>query len=239
MITHERLVEDVAARTRLATGEAGHVLRVALAVLAHRLPAPQRRRLRQAVPGPERDAAMAVVPPATGGRSELLEEIARNLQTTVERALFLARAALSPLAEADPGLTRELRGVLPREFGVLFEAPDPYPERRHAGVDAPAALTEEELDAELSRRPQWSGDAHHLTRVVALPDDRLPPLLSQLDRDAEDLNHRYEHHRVADGVSFTVHTRSIDAVTRLDLDLADRIDAAVVAVGSGGRPGPG
>lgn len=40
-----------------------------------------------------------------------------------------------------------------------------------------------------------------------------------------------------DGVTFVLYTRSVDAVTALDIELADRIDAAITAVGSGGRPG--
>lgn len=238
MITHERLVEEVAARAHLdGTAEAGRVVRVTLAALSHRLEMPQRQRLRQAVPGPERDAALATVPPTDGGRVEYAQEIGRHLGTPPERASFLARTVLSYLAQEDAGLGQELRDSLPAEFAELFSVPELYPERRHAATDAPAPLTPEELEAELRRRPQWGGDLHQLVRTAALPGDRIPPLLNQVGKDSRELNHRCEHESDDSGITFRLRTRSVDAVTPLDLALADRIDAAIAAVGSGGRPG--
>ncbi|MGN9795916.1 4a-hydroxytetrahydrobiopterin dehydratase [Streptomyces sp. OZ13] len=89
----------------------------------------------------------------------------------------------------------------------------------------------------MGRRPAWSGDTGRLTRTVALPEDRLPPLVDAVRRAGADLSHRADWELTGDGVVFSLRTRSVDAVTRLDLELADRIDAAVEAVGSGGRPG--
>ncbi|MCF6526610.1 DUF2267 domain-containing protein [Streptomyces sp. JJ36] len=237
MIVHERLVEEVAAQARLTDEEALRVLRVTLAALTHRLEMPQRRRLRSAVPGPERDAALATVPPARGGPAELWEEIGRNLGVPPERARHLARIVMSQVDAGEPDLTRELRESLPADFAELFTAPEERTARDNPATQAPAPLSREELDAALRRRPEWSGDAHGLTRTVSLPEDRLPPLLNQVDRDARDLRHTCERERTGGGVTFVLRTRSVDAVTAVDLDLADRIDDAVAAVGSGGRPG--
>jgi pterin-4a-carbinolamine dehydratase/uncharacterized protein (DUF2267 family) len=238
MITHEPLVEHVAAQARLSgTDEAARVVKVTLAALAHQLEVPRRQRLRQALPGPERDAAMVTVPPAGGGATELAREIGHNLETPPEHARYLVRTVLSEIAEADPELGQVLREGLPPDCASLFQAPEPYPERMHAATVAPAPLTTAELATELRRRPQWSGTSHHLTRTVALPADRLPPLLNQINKDSRALNHRCDHEQTDDGITFFLHTRSVDAVTALDLELADRIDAAVTAVGSGGRPG--
>ncbi|GAA4934388.1 DUF2267 domain-containing protein [Streptomyces coeruleoprunus] len=238
MITHERLTEDVARRGHLSgSDETVRVIRVVLGALAHRLDMPQRRRLREAMPGPERDAAQATVPASSSGVTDLLAEVGRHLDAPPERALFLAQAVVSRIAEEDPDLGRELGEHLPDDFAPLFAPPEPHPERAHSAADAPAPLTEEELAAELGRRPQWSSDGRRLTRAVALPEDRFPPLLNAVERAARDVNHRADWKRTDDGMAFTLYTRSVDAVTRLDLELADRIDAAVAAVGSGGHPG--
>lgn len=238
MIIHEPLVEKVAAQARLAdTDEAARVVKVTIAALAHQLEMPQRQRLRQELPGPERDAALVIVPPAGGGARELAIEIGHNLETPPERARYLAQTVLSEISEADPDLAHELRDGLPSDCTSLFRAPEPYPERMYATAEAPAPLTAGELDAELRRRPQWSGTLQHLTRTVGLPADRIAPLLNQVDRDCRDLNHRCDHEQTGGGITFVLRTRSVDAVTALDLELADRIDAAVSAVGSGGRPG--
>jgi pterin-4a-carbinolamine dehydratase/uncharacterized protein (DUF2267 family) len=238
MITHEHLTEEVRRRAALPdTDAATRVTRVVLGALSHRLEMPQRRHLRQALPGPEQDAAYATVPPSGDGVTDLLAEAGRHLEVPPERALLLAQAVLSEIAEADPALGRELRDHLPGDYAPLFSPPATYPERRHSATDSPAPLTSAELAAELGRRPAWSGDTGRLTRTVALPEDRLPPLLDAVRRAGADLSHRADWELTGDGVVFSLRTRSVDAVTRLDLELADRIDAAVEAVGSGGRPG--
>ncbi|MBT2365671.1 DUF2267 domain-containing protein [Streptomyces sp. ISL-10] len=105
MITHADLTQAVARRAGLADAdEAVRVTRVVLGTLAHRLPMPQRRRLRAALPGPEQDAAYATVPAAADDVTGLLAEAGRHLDTPPERALLLARAVVSQIAEAEPGL---------------------------------------------------------------------------------------------------------------------------------------
>lgn len=125
MITHERLAEAVASQAHLKSqDEALRAVRVTVAALAHRLDMPRRRRLRQAMPGPEKDAAYAIVPPAGDAYTGLLPEIARHLDTTQERAGYLARAVLSELAEEDQDLGQDLRTWLPTEYGELFIHPE-------------------------------------------------------------------------------------------------------------------
>lgn len=238
MIAHERLVKAVDGKARLGGVDAARrAVGVTLATLARRLDAPRRQRLREALPGPERDAAWITAPGAGGGVGELLEDVARNLEDTREHARYVTQVVLSTVDEADPELARALREGLPDEFAALFAAPETEPERRHPGTDAPAPLTPEELAAELRRHPRWSGDVHRLTRTVALPADRMPPLVGAVERAARELNHRVRTEHADGSVTFTLRTGSVDAVTSLDIDLAERIDDAVAAVGSGGRPG--
>lgn len=234
MITHRRLVEDAAARTRLPSERAARAIKVTLAVLALHLDPPARQRLRQAVPGPDRDAAYATVPRSGGTVTDFYGEVAAHLQAPPEQGRHVARSVLSLIARDDPDLGRHLVAGLPPGFDEAFTAPEPHPERL-PGEDTP--LTERELGAALRRRPQWSGDGHRLTRTVGLPRDRVPPLLHQVEDDARELHRHVAHALSDDGITFTVRTRSVEAVTTTDLELADRIDAAVAAVGSGGRPG--
>jgi pterin-4a-carbinolamine dehydratase len=233
MITHRRLVEDAAARTRLPSERAARAVKVTLAVLALHLDVPARQRLRQAVPGPDRDAVYATVPRSGGTVTDFYGEVAAHLPAAPEQGRRTARAVLSLVARDDPALTEYLVENLPAGFAEAFTAPDASPER--LGDDAP--LTGRELRDALRRRPSWSGDGHRLSRTVGLPRDRVPPLLHQVESDARELQRGVGHSLSDDGITFTVRTRSVDAVTTADLELADRIDAAVAAVGSGGRPG--
>ncbi|UGY93728.1 DUF2267 domain-containing protein [Streptomyces gobiensis] len=232
MVAQRWLVEEVAARARLAgTEEAAQAVRVTVAALARRLDIPQRRRLRQAVPGPERDAAFAAVPTVGGGNAELLEEISGYVGGTPEHVRYIARTVLSRIAEAEPELAREILAHLPTEFRELFSPPDPCPERMSTATGAPAPLTPSELDTALRLRPAWSGDGHRLLRTVTLPDDRLAQLLDRVQREAAELNHRIDYEQTGEGMTFILRTRTrtAEAVTELDLTLADRIDVAIEA----------
>lgn len=130
MINHKALVEQVASRGGLSEpAEAARAVKVAVAAVAHRLDVPERRRLRQALPGPERDAALATVPPTRDRIIDLLDEIGRYLDTPPERSRTLARAVFATIAEADPELVRVLCEDLPGDFAELFNPPEPVRRR--------------------------------------------------------------------------------------------------------------
>ncbi|WP_143658905.1 4a-hydroxytetrahydrobiopterin dehydratase [Streptomyces sp. SA15] len=168
-----------------------------------------------------------------GRLSDLLAEVAKPAGGTPEQALFLAQTVVSRVTADDISLMADLRSCLPDEFGTLFTEPDPLPERSSRATDAPRPLSDAEVPAALRQRPGWTGDTHELSRTVALPVDRVQLLLTQVERAADELGHRPLTQQTGDGVRFTVQTRSVQAVTPLDLDLADRIDDAVMAVGGG------
>ncbi|WP_433447172.1 DUF2267 domain-containing protein [Streptomyces sp. CA-142005] len=133
MISHRQLVEEVASRARLDDTEAADAaVHLVLAALSSRLDAPCREHLRQAVPAHERGAL------TYGGEAaddsamrldELLADVARPVDATLEQALFLARTVVCRLTAEDTALEAELQGALPDEFGMLFAEPDPLPER--------------------------------------------------------------------------------------------------------------
>lgn len=235
MITHERLVEQVAADTGLAGAEeATSVIRTVLAEVGLRLDMPGRRRLQRALPGGDRDAAFATVPVRQGGSGDLFQDIGENLRSTPERARYLTRSVLAAVADLDPELGGDLRSSLPPDIAALISPTGPDPARDNSLTDAPVPLDDAEVAEALRNRPYWSGDAHRLRRTVSLPADRVRPLLRRLERASADVGHPFSHQPSADGVTLTLHTRSVDAVTALDLQVADAIDATVAEFGSGG-----
>ncbi|MEO3754401.1 DUF2267 domain-containing protein [Streptomyces sp. B6B3] len=235
MIRHEWLVETVADRAGLGRAkEADHVARTVLADLTLRLAPADRGRLERVLPPADRDAAFAVGPRRDGGAAEFLRDVGTHLDAPPERARYLAGTVLGTLRSAEPGVTDELRGHLPRDLAELFAAvPAADPARRHPDTPAPAPLTDDELRRALRDRPDWAGDLRGIARTVRLPADRIVPLLRRMRRDTRGLG-RFEY-RVGPGeVTFVLHTRSVRAVTDADLPLADAIDATVDGFGSGG-----
>lgn len=235
MITHERLVEQVATEAHLSGAEeATHVARTILAELALRLDIPDRRRLQQALPAADRDAAYAVAPVRPPEAADLFRDIGEHLDTPPERARYLARTVLSTLRESEPTIADELSTHLPPDVADLFSEPGPDTARRNPRTAAPAPLTAAEAEEALRTRPTWSGDHLRLERTVFLPDDRIQPLLRRVERTARRIPHRFDHRITEGAITFVLHTRSVGAITELDLRLADEIDATVGAFGAGG-----
>jgi pterin-4a-carbinolamine dehydratase/uncharacterized protein (DUF2267 family) len=235
MITHERLVEQVATEANLSGAEeATHVARTILAELSLRLDMPDRRRLQQALPAADRDAAYATAPVRPPEASELFRDIGEHLDAPPERARYLARTVLSTLRESEPTVADELSAHLPPDVADLFSEPEPDALRRNPRTATPAPLTAAEAGDALRTRPAWSGDHLRLERTVSLADDQVQPLLRRVDRAARRIPHRFDHLITEGAVTFVLHTRSVGAVTELDLRLADEIDATVDAFGSGG-----
>ena len=72
---------------------------------------------------------------------------------------------------------------------------------------------------------------------MQLPAERITPLVERVQREARTMNDHAHVERADDGVTFRLYTGREGVVTEPDLWLAERIDEAVAAVGSGGRPG--
>lgn len=219
---HQEFLDRI--RRRAATtsdGEARTAAEATLAALANVLGEDGRRRLTAAVPGPLQDAAGTVGP----GRAELsdfLAEVGRRAGgVNEERARRLAQSVLSTLAEHAPELAGELE--LPGELATLWSEPGPGGGVvSNTGHEPP--LTDDEVRAALAARPQWSGDAHRISRTIALPEENQRAVLDQVRDLAEREGRHVSVDHEPDGVRLTVWTRSVDAVTRTDVDFAGHID---------------
>jgi len=98
----------------------------------------------------------------------------------------------------------------------------------------PIQLSAEQVRAALAGLTNWSGGTDAITRTVSLPADRHTPLLNRVHREERAVNHRVHVAQRGDTVTFTLRTRGSGDVTNLDIELAERIDAAIADVGSGG-----
>lgn len=241
MISYEELVETVTETAELPDAENGRVaVSAVLSTLAHCLSPEDRERVSAELPGTFKTAVQ--VPGQTERRDgqDLVIEIAERLNTTPERARYVGQAVLHGLQASSPELLDHLRAGLRSDvLQVLAPAADSPDKARSADPAVPTELSDEEVRQALAKLTGWSGDHRGITRTVLLPEDRLAPLLDEVQRVAVEMNDRAETSRVPGGVSFTLRTGSgADAVvTEPDIWLAGRIDDIVYEVGSGGKPG--
>lgn len=246
VLAYRDLVSDVGRRAGVDFEQARAAAGATVTVLAQALHSEDRRRLLDAVPGQlcdERSLASAARRRDLAG---FLDEVARLTHRSPEQARYQAQATLSALAERDRGLIESLD--LPGDLRELLGPPT-------AGgglvdsVGATAALTDDELRDALARLPYWSGDRRQMTRGIELPPENLDRVLGRLARLRPDTGRGPTIGRISPGRAvLTVRTRSLDAVTALDVALAHQIDEAINEVGAGmaaptgqsrsPRPGP-
>ncbi|MBF9132003.1 DUF2267 domain-containing protein [Plantactinospora sp. S1510] len=237
VIAYRDLVSDVGRRAGVDFEQARAAAGATVTALAGALDEADRQRLLDAVPGQlcdERSMASGDRRPDLAG---FLDEVARLSHRSPEQARYQAQATLSALAEQDhrlvesldlPEYLRDLLGPPPTGGGLV----DP--------AGAVAALTDEELRDALSTLPYWSGDRRRLTRTIELPAENLDRVLGRLARLRPDTGRGPMVGReTPETAVLTVRTRSLDAVTALDVALAHQIDDAIDEVGGGMAAGPG
>lgn len=204
-------------------------------VLTRVLDAEDRQRLLAAVPTELRDDQVTATWARPGDLAEFLGQVATIAGRTPEQARHDAQAVLSALAEQDPELVGSLD--LPPYLADLL-GPPPV----GGGVVGPAAstppLTDDQTRQALSRLRRWSGDRRALSRTIWLPPDNLDRVLRRVADLKPDLGRGPKISRGRDGsATLTVRTASVDAVTSLDVDLAERIDAVIEEAGAGMNAG--
>jgi uncharacterized protein (DUF2267 family)/pterin-4a-carbinolamine dehydratase len=241
VIQYENFVAGVAERAGLAdTDHARDAAREVLASVALCVPPARRDRL-----GAELPATLRTAIEVPGQREpefvesrDIVVEVSERLHQPAERARYLAQAVLSALCAADPGTGDALARELGPRFADLFAAPGDGPPPERAGSAAepgiPIQLSAEQVRAALAGLTNWSGGTDAISRTVALPADRHAPLLNRIHRAERAVNHRVQVAQRDDTLTFTLRTRGSGDVTNLDIELAERIDAAIVDVGSGG-----
>ncbi|KIH97292.1 hypothetical protein LP52_20210 [Streptomonospora alba] len=242
MVAHQELVERVAAHSEVGdTDQAGRAIRAVIPSVARRLDAQTRQELRDSLPAslwsepPQaRDPEIDRVEMATG-TSGIAQQVAGDLGCEPEQGLHVTRVVLAEIARSEPSVSDGLASALPQELAGWIADPTGARGRADTGFTGePSRLDKETLDAALQRLPQWEADGDSLVRTVQVPADRIPPLLSRLDKLTGEAGHSARHRRTTDGIQFVLQTASVGAVTTADVELAEQIDQAVAEVGSGG-----
>lgn len=238
MVKYQAFVEAVRDQADLASTDRAQRATVAvLTGLGHCLPLYARRQIAEELPGTLDDAVMTSAEVAPRAGAELVNEVAQRMETTPERARHLTQSVVAGLGVVDAGLLDYLRMRLADD---VLEVLDPGGESPRSAEshrpEVPTEMTDDELGKALTRLTDWSGDRTGITRTVSLPRDRVQPLVDRVQREARQLNDRAHIEHTADGVMFLLRTGDPGVVTEPDIRLAERIDAAVRDVGSGGRP---
>ncbi|WP_307849614.1 DUF2267 domain-containing protein [Qaidamihabitans albus] len=239
MIKHQDLVDSVREYAELdSTEQARGATAAVLSTIGHCLRPEDRRRLAEDLPGTVEEAARVPGQLEARDADELLVEVAHRLDTTPERARYLAKAVFAGVRDNDPDLVDFLRSRMASDLlDVLAADGDPPHRAESVRPGEPTELSDEDVERALRGLTGWSGDHTGISRTVRLPDDRVSPLIDRVQREAREMNDHAHTERFEDGVTFTLRTDRRGAVTEPDIRLAERIDAAVQDIGSGGRPG--
>lgn len=231
--TYTTLIDGVRRRTGLSdTDEARDATAAVLTAVGERLGDAERADYAAALPGllGERvveDSEPDAYPGVSPEPQQLSAEVARRTRHSPERGREIAEQVLAELTAEAPDLAERLRPQLPAGLAALL-VPVPVPDAAVAGH--PRRILPDELGTRLRELEDWSGDCHRITRTVLLPQERIEPLRKRVDRAEQELDHHVRVEPVEGGVRFVAWTKSIDAVTEMDIDLAARIDTAVAEV---------
>lgn len=229
-MTYSALIDSVARRTGLPDADAAREATAAvLTAVGERLGDTDRAIYVSSLPGllgqrVVRDAEPDAVPGVSPEPQQLSAEVARRTGSTPERGREIAEQVLAELAAQDPDLADRLRHRLPDGVAALL-VPAPVPDSAVTGH--PRRILPDELEARLRELVDWSGDCRRISRTVLVPPEWVEPLRRRVDRAEREVNHHVRVEPVEGGLRFVAWTRSMDAVTELDLALAARIDAAV------------
>jgi pterin-4a-carbinolamine dehydratase len=229
-LSYRDVISEVGRRARLDFERARAATASTVTALARLVDEPDRSRLLWIMPaglyGEEATQSL------DGGRNltGFVAEVARLAGEPPEQALLQAQTVLGVIDERDGGLLRSL--PLPDDIrGLTGAAPTGGGLTGPAGQTPP--LTGDELRAALDDLPYWSCEGRALCRTIQLPRENLDRVLQWL-AGLESQPGRGPHIGRVDETTATlvVRTLSVDAVTRLDVDLAHRVDAAIEEVGA-------
>jgi pterin-4a-carbinolamine dehydratase/uncharacterized protein (DUF2267 family) len=224
-IRYRDFVTEVARLTGVDFDRAKISAEATITALARNMADNDRDRLLAALPTELHDDFAVRVDYHPNDLAGFLDQVGRIAHLTPEQARLQAQAVLATLVAHDPTLIGPLG--LPPDIQDLTAPPEPGGGLVDPGGH-PAALTDEELRAALVRLPDWSGTRQALTRTVSLPEPDLTEVLDRLGRLRQETGRGPEIARPdRQTATLTVRTASVGAVTRLDVDLAHRLDAVI------------
>ncbi|RJL30323.1 DUF2267 domain-containing protein [Bailinhaonella thermotolerans] len=235
-VQYRELLDSVCRMTGLDSGAARAAAEATITALGRSLGEPERGRLLSEVPNELTNDFPIDGEPQDYDEAGFVRAVSLLGRRPPEQARLRAQAVLSALVEQEPKLVEELR--VPPGIRPLFEPPS-----AGGGLTGPvggaAPLTEEEVRAGLEGLPDWTGDCHGIRRTLTLPEDQLDRVLERVERIKTGPARRAPMiTRHPGGVAeLELCTSSVNAVTVLDLDLADTVDS-VIADAAGGIGSP-
>ncbi|WFE35368.1 DUF2267 domain-containing protein [Micromonospora sp. WMMD975] len=228
-MSYRELVDDVSRRAGVDFTEAKIAAEATVLALARALDESERERLLDAVPVKLHDVVPVDGIERRHDLPDFLAEVGRRSRLTPEQARYQAEATLAALADADAELVGSLR--VPDGLRDLL-APADYGGGLVGASSATPPLTEPELRDALASLPYWSSDRRSLVRTIELPGGDLDRLLDRLDRLRAEGGRGPQIGRPdPDNAVLTVRTQHADGVTAADVDLAQRVDAALDTAG--------
>jgi pterin-4a-carbinolamine dehydratase/uncharacterized protein (DUF2267 family) len=231
-IRYRDFVNEVGRRADLDFDHARLAAEATTTVLARALDKKNRRQFLDGLPTELHDDFAINVPYDPETLDGFLNQVGTIVHRERDQARYQAQTVLSTMCEQDHDLIESLE--LPDYVHDLL-TPPPVGGGLVAGATGhPPPLTDEELREALARLPLWSGDRRALIREIVLPPENLDRVLQRLARLRQDVG-RAPHigRRGSDTATLVVRTTNVDAVTRLDVALAHRVDAAILEAGAG------
>jgi pterin-4a-carbinolamine dehydratase len=231
-IRYRDLVNEVGRRADLDFDHARLAAEATTTVLARALDKKNRRQFLDGVPAELHDDYAINVPYDPENLDGFLNQVGTIVHRERDQARYQAQTVLSTMAEQDRDLIESLE--LPDYVHDLL-TPPPIGGGLVAGATGhPPPLTDEELREALARLPLWSGDRRALMRTIVLPPENLDRVLIRLIQLRNEVGRAPHIGRQAPDTAILVaRTTNVDAVTRLDVELARRVDAAILEAGAG------
>jgi pterin-4a-carbinolamine dehydratase len=231
-IRYRELVTEVSRRADLDFDHARLAAEATTTVVARALDKKNRRAFLDGVPAELHDDYAINVPYNPGDLNGFLNQVGRIVHRERDQARYQAQTVLSTMDEHDHDLIESVE--LPEYLHELL-VPPPTGGGLVAGpTEQPPPLTDAELRDALARLPLWHGDRHALLRTIELPPGNLDRVLQRVARLRQEVG-RAPHigRQTPRTANLVVRTTSVDAVTRLDVELAHRVDAAILEAGAG------
>ena len=230
-LRYRELVTSAAEQAGVDFDTARDAGRATVSVLARALGQADRRRLLEAVPAELTEGLDLTTPIPRTDTIGFIREVGGLLHDPPEQCRLRAQAILAAIAEQDP----EFLGSLSLPAGLVELTRPPRP---GGGLVGPhghtAGLDEEEVRAALRRLPDWTGDPQALTRALVLPPDQLERVLLRLGRLKQQVGRGPRISRTDERTArLVVRTTNADAVTALDVELAERIDEEITRANAG------
>ncbi|GII25477.1 DUF2267 domain-containing protein [Planosporangium mesophilum] len=231
-IQYRELVSQVGRRADLDFDHARLAAEATTTVLARALDDKDRQRFLDGVPDELHDDFAINVPYAPLDLNGFLIQVGTMVHRERDQARYQAQAVLSTMNEQDHELIESLD--LPDYVHDLLTPPPIGGGLVTGPTEQPPPLTDGELLEALAQLPRWSGDRRALFRDIVLPPENLDRVLLRLLQLRQEVGRAPHIGRLRpDTARIVVRTTSVDAVTRLDVELAHDVDDAVLEAGAG------